>query len=52
MVLCQWELPFAIDFKWGDKAIGRGALILGGVLVFPSMPKGEIVDIKMILGFH
>jgi len=48
MVVCQGELPFSIDVKWGEKAVGRGALIAGGVLVLPSMPKGEIVDLKMI----
>ena len=32
----------------GKKAVGRGALIAGRVLVLPSMPKGEIVDLKMI----
>jgi hypothetical protein len=48
MAVCQGELPFAIDDKGGEKAVGRGALIAGGVLVLPSMPKGEIVDLKMI----
>ena len=44
MVVCQGELLFSIDVKGGEKEIGRGALIIGGVLVFPSRPKGEIVD--------
>ena len=48
MVVCQGELPFAIDVKGGEKAVGRGPLIVRGVLVLPSMPKGEIVDLKMI----
>ena len=48
MAVFKGELPFAIDVKGGEKAIGRGALIIGGVLVLPSMPKGEIVDLKMI----
>ena len=44
MVVCQGELPFAIDVKGGEKFVGRGIMIAGGVLVLPSMPKGEIVD--------
>ena len=48
MVVCQGELPFAIDVKGAEKVVGRGALITGGVLMLPSMPKGEIVDLKMI----
>jgi len=48
MVVCQGELPFAIDAKGGEKTVERGALIKRGVLVLPSMPKGEIVDLKMI----
>ena len=44
MVLFQGELPFAIDVKGGENVVGRGVMIAGGVLVFPSMPKGEIVD--------
>ena len=48
MVLCQGELPFAIDFKGGEKAVGGGSMIAVGLLVLPSMPKGEIVDLKMI----
>ena len=40
----QGELPFSIDVKGGENVVGRGAMIGGGVLVFPSMPKGEIVD--------
>jgi len=44
MAICQWELPFSIDEKGGEKAIGRGVMTAGGVLVFPSIPKGEIVD--------
>jgi len=48
MVVCQGELPFSIDVKGGEKVVGRGALIAGGVLVLPSMPKVEIVDLKMI----
>jgi len=48
MVVCRGELPFAIDVKGGEKAIGRGALIATRVLVLPTTPKGEIVDLKMI----
>ena len=44
MVVCQGELPFSIDVKGGENVVGRGFMIAGGVLVFPSMPKGEIVD--------
>ena len=44
MVVFQGELPFAIDFKGGENVVGRGVMIAAGVLVFPSMPKGEIVD--------
>ena len=42
MVVFQGELPFAIDVKWGENVVGRGFMIAGGVLVLPSMPKGEI----------
>ena len=48
MVVFQGELPFSIDEKGGEKAVGRGALIIGGVLVLPLVPKGEIVDLNMI----
>ena len=44
MVVCQAELPFAIDVKGGENVVGRGVMIGRGVLVLPSMPKGEIVD--------
>ena len=44
MVVFQEELPFAIDVEGGENVVGRGVMIAGGVLVFPSMPKGEIVD--------
>ena len=44
MVVSKGELPFSIDVKGGEKAVGRGVMITGGVLVLPSMPKGEIVD--------
>ena len=44
MVMCQGELPFTIDVKGGENVVGRCVKIAGGVLVFPSMPKGEIVD--------
>ena len=44
MVVFQGELPFAIDVKGGENVVGRGVMIAGGVLVLPSMPKGEIVD--------
>ena len=37
-------LPFSIDDKRGEKVAGRGVMIAGGVLVLPSMPKGELVD--------
>ena len=38
----QIELPFAINDKGGENVVGRGVMIAGGVLAFPSMPKGEI----------
>ena len=44
MVVFQGELPFAIDDKGGEKVVGRGVMITGGVLVLPSMPRGKIVD--------
>ena len=49
MVVCQGELPFAIDVKGGDNFVGRGVMIARGVLVLPSMPKGEIVDQQLSL---
>jgi len=44
MVVCQGELPFSIDDKRGGKAVRRGFMITGRVLMLPSMPKGGIVD--------
>jgi len=44
MKVCKGELPFSIGDEGGEKAVGRGVMITGGVLVLPSMPKGEIVD--------
>ena len=44
MVVHQGELPFSIDVKGGENVVGRGVMIAGGVLVLPSMPKGEIFD--------
>ena len=44
MVVFQGGLPFSIDVKGEENVVGRGVMIAGGVLVFPSMPKGEIVD--------
>ena len=41
MVVCQGELPFAIDVKGEENVVGRGVMIAGGVLLLPSMPKGE-----------
>ena len=49
MVVFQGELPFSIDVKGEDNVVGRGVMITGGVLVFPSMPKGEIVDQRLSL---
>ena len=49
MVVFQGELPFSIDVKGGDNVLGRGVMIAGVVLVFPSMPKGEIVDQRFSL---
>ena len=49
MVVFQGELPFAIDVKWGENVVGRGVMIAGGILVLPSMPKGEIVDQQLSL---
>ena len=40
----QRELPFSIDVKGGENFVGRGVMISWGLLVFPSMPKREIVD--------
>ena len=51
MVVCQGELPFSIDVKGGENVVGRGVMIAGGVLVLPSMPKGEIVDQCLSLVF-
>ena len=45
MVVCQGELLFSIDVKCGENVVGRGVMIAGGVLVLPSMPKGDIVDL-------
>ena len=42
--VCQGELPFASDDKGGENVVGRGVMIVGGVLVLPSMPQGKIVD--------
>ena len=44
IVVFQGELPFAIDVKGGENVVGRRVMIARGVLVFPSMPKGEIFD--------
>ena len=44
MVMCQGELSFSIDVKGGENVVGRGVMIVGGVLVFPPMLKGDIVD--------
>ena len=44
MVVFQGELPFDIDVKGGENVVRRGVMIAGGVLVLPSMPKGNIVD--------
>ena len=49
MVVCQAELPFAIDLKGGENVVGRGVMIAGGVLVLPSMSKGEIFDHRLSL---
>ena len=49
MVVFQGELPFAIDVKGGENVGGIGVMIAGGVLVLPSMPKGEISDQKLSL---
>ena len=49
MVVFQGELPFAIDIKGGENVVGRGVMITGGVLVLPSMLKGEIVDQRLSL---
>jgi len=48
MVVCQGKLPFVIDVKGGEKVVGSSTLIVGGVLLLPSMPKGEFVELKMI----
>ena len=44
MVVCQGELPFSIDFKGGENIVVIGVIITEGVLVFPSMLKGEIFN--------
>ena len=42
--VCESEWPFSIDDKGGENVVGRGVMIACGVPVFPSMPKGEIID--------
>ena len=42
IVVFQGELPFSIDVKGGENVVGRGVMIARGILVLPSMPKGEI----------
>ena len=49
VVVFQGELPFAIDVKGGENVVGRGVMIAGGVLVFSSIPKWEIVDQRLSL---
>ena len=49
MVVFQGELPFSIYVKGGENVVGRGVMIAGGVLVLPSIPKGEIVDQRLSL---
>ena len=49
MVVFQGDLPFTIDVKRGEYVVGRGVMIAGGVLVLPSMPKGEIFDQQLSL---
>ena len=49
MVVFKGELPFSINVKGGENVVGRGVMIAGGVLVLPSMPKGEIVDQQLSL---
>ena len=49
MVVFQGELPFAIDVKGGENVVERGVMIVGGVIVLPSMPKGEIIDQRLSL---
>ena len=44
MVVFQGDLPFSIDVKGGENFVGRGVMITRGVLVLPSMLKGEIFD--------
>ena len=51
MVVCQGELPFSIDVKGGENVVGRGAMIAGGVLVFPSMPNYYILGQEYFLWF-
>ena len=49
MVVFQGELPFAINVKGGENVVRRGFMTVGGVLVLPSMPKGEIVGQRLSL---
>ena len=49
MAVFQGELPFSIDVKGGENVVGRGVMIARGVLVLPSMPKGEIFYQKLSL---
>ena len=49
MVVFQGELPFAIDVKGGENVVGRDVMTIGGVLLLPSMSKGEIVDQRLSL---
>ena len=42
-------VSLSIDVKGGDNVVGKGVMTGGGVLVLPSMPKGEIVDQRLSL---
>ena len=49
MVVFQVELPFSIGIKGGENVVGRGVMIAWGVLVLPSMLKGDIFDQRLSL---
>ena len=49
MVVCQGELPFSIDVKGRENVLGRGVMIAVGVLLLPSMPRGDIFDQQLPL---
>ena len=49
MVVFKGKLHFSINVKGGENVLGRGVMIVGGVILLSSMPKGEIVDQRLSL---